>query len=137
MYQASIEMSWAKWNREALELCTLFTLRCTKQAMEKATAGGDPILLPTICIVEATYLVEKNRIQTEALARLEHAVGIPDSFVQPVALTAEIVVALKKISRNSVPNMPDRIIAATALALALPLVTRDGKIRAWGIGTIW
>ena len=108
-----------------------------KQAMEETTDGGDPILLPTICIVEATYLVEKNRIQTEALARLEHAVSSPDSFVEPVSLTAEIAVALKKIPRSSVPDMPDRIIAATALALGLPLVTRDGKIRASGIDTIW
>jgi len=29
------------------------------------------------------------------------------------------------------------VIAATALALGLPLVTRDGKIRAANIQTIW
>jgi predicted nucleic acid-binding protein len=33
--------------------------------------------------------------------------------------------------------MPDRIIAATALSLGLPLVTRDGKIRASNVITIW
>jgi predicted nucleic acid-binding protein len=33
--------------------------------------------------------------------------------------------------------MPDRIIAATALALGLPLVTRDRKIRAADLETIW
>ena len=111
--------------------------RRAKEAMEEAIDGGDPILIPTICIVEATYLVEKNRIQAQALARLENAVGSPDSFIQPVPLTIEIAVALKEIPRNSVPDMPDRIIAATALALGLPLVTHDGKIRASGIETIW
>jgi predicted nucleic acid-binding protein len=44
---------------------------------------------------------------------------------------------LRRVRREDVPDMPDRIIAATALALDLPLVTRDGKIRAAGIRTIW
>jgi predicted nucleic acid-binding protein len=33
--------------------------------------------------------------------------------------------------------MPDRIIAATALHLGLPLVTRDARIVASGINTVW
>jgi predicted nucleic acid-binding protein len=33
--------------------------------------------------------------------------------------------------------MPDRIIAATALALGLTLVTRDAAIRRLGIETVW
>ncbi len=37
--------------------------------------------------------------------------------------------ALASIPRLIVPDMPDRIIAATALALGLPLVTRDTEIR--------
>ena len=52
-----------------------------KNAMVKAPDGGNPVLLPTICIVEAAYLAEKKRIQSQALARLELVVGAPDSFV--------------------------------------------------------
>jgi predicted nucleic acid-binding protein len=33
--------------------------------------------------------------------------------------------------------MPDRIIAATAFHLGLPLVTRDAQIRSANITTIW
>jgi len=36
-----------------------------------------------------------------------------------------------------VPDLPDRIIAATALSHNLPLVTADHKIRASRIPTIW
>jgi len=42
-----------------------------------------------------------------------------------------------EIPRSSVPDLPNRVIVATALALGLPLVIRDGKIRVSGIETIW
>ena len=45
--------------------------------------------------------------------------------------------SIRGIPRDLVPDMPDRIIAATALHLNLPLVTRDQRIRSAGIGTIW
>jgi PIN domain nuclease of toxin-antitoxin system len=108
-----------------------------KEAMERATAEGEPIFVPTICIVEVTYLIEKNRIDAQALARLERAIHEPGSAAEAVPLTAEIAFALSKIPRASVPDLPDRVIAATALALGLPLVTRDGEIQASGIETIW
>ena len=41
------------------------------------------------------------------------------------------------VSRDVVPDMPDGIIAATALHLGLPLVTRDQRIQSAGIKTIW
>ena len=93
--------------------------------------------IPTICVVEATYLIEKNRIESLAMARLDLAINQPGSAFRPVPFTAEIAFRLSDIPRNSVPDLPDRVVAATALAMALPLVTRDGKIRASGIETIW
>jgi predicted nucleic acid-binding protein len=36
-----------------------------------------------------------------------------------------------------VPEMPDRIIAATAIHLGVPLVTRDRRLQSAGIQTIW
>lgn len=54
-----------------------------------------------------------------------------------VPLTVEIAIHLKRIPQNSVSDVPDRVIAATALLLGLPLATRDGKIRVGGITTIW
>jgi predicted nucleic acid-binding protein len=65
------------------------------------------------------------------------ALTYPDSglFIAPV--DAGVADALPKIPRDVVPDMPDRIIAATALHLGLPLVTRDRRIQAAGIQTIW
>jgi len=41
------------------------------------------------------------------------------------------------VPRAEVPDMPDRIIAATALHLGLPLISRDRKIQLAGLQTIW
>ena len=41
------------------------------------------------------------------------------------------------ISRDEVPDMPDRVIAATAAALKVPLVSRDRKIQSSTIETLW
>jgi len=45
--------------------------------------------------------------------------------------------AVRFVKRSEVPDLPDRVIAATALALGVPLVSRDGKIRASQVTTIW
>jgi len=49
-------------------------------------------------------------------------------------LPVDIAVAevLRKVSRTAVPDMPDRIIAATALNLNAPLVTRDLRLQSAG-----
>jgi len=44
---------------------------------------------------------------------------------------------LARIPRDSIPDMPDRIIAATAKHLGLSLISRDSKITASGINVIW
>jgi predicted nucleic acid-binding protein len=48
-----------------------------------------------------------------------------------------MVDAMARVPRDQVPDLPDRIIAATALHLGVPLVTRDRQITASGIATIW
>jgi predicted nucleic acid-binding protein len=45
-------------------------------------------------------------------------------------LDAAAAQAVQKISRSAVPDMPDRIIAATALRLNAELVTRDHRLHA-------
>ena len=54
-----------------------------------------------------------------------------------IPVDAAIAQTLALVNRESIPDMPDRIIAATALHLGVPLISRDGKIRASSIKTIW
>jgi PIN domain nuclease of toxin-antitoxin system len=95
------------------------------------------ILLPTICLVEITYLVEKGRLQSAVLPRLFAELDNPATTLRLASLDHGVALALQDISRDDLPDMPDRIIAATAWHHCLPLVTRDRKIRSCGIETIW
>jgi predicted nucleic acid-binding protein len=53
-----------------------------------------------------------------------------------VPIDRAVVDALGQVHREEVPDMPDRIIAATALSLGVNLLRRDRKIRASSTQTI-
>lgn len=106
-------------------------------AIETANASNSPVFVPTICIVEITYLVEKGRLPGAVRTRLLAALEDPESNLAVAALDLDIADRLEHVERDHVPDMPDRIIAATAVHLGLPLVSRDRKIRASSVMTIW
>ncbi len=102
-----------------------------------ANSGGN-VFVPTISLIEITYLIEKNKFQPALLTRIISRLNNPNAELKPIELTVEIADNLSQIPRSVVPDMPDRIIAATALHLDLPLVTKDHKIQALtSIQTIW
>ena len=107
------------------------------KALEQATFEGALIHVPSICLVELTYLIEKDRVPDTARQRLLKALDDPATNFQLAPLNRLIADTLEFVSRSEVPDMPDRIISATALALRVPLISRDGKIRASQIQTIW
>lgn len=106
-------------------------------ALDSATAGGELIHVPSICLVELTYLVEKGRLPAVARHRLVEALDDPTTPCLLAPLDRAVVDAIGSVSRSEVPDLPDRIVAATAAALGAPLISRDAKIRASRIHTIW
>ncbi len=103
-----------------------------------ANAIGEHIIISAITLVEMRYLVEKNRIKASVLTRIEQELDESDPIVVVVSLDRTISDSLTSIPRDIVPDMPDRIIAATAFSFGLPLVTRDRNIRTLAnITAIW
>jgi len=109
-------------------------------ALEKVRGtvnAGRPLYISAISLVETIYLVERGRLPLEALRRLADATKAPLSGVLVQPVDEDVADAVYKIPRNLAPDMPDRLIAATALHLGLPLVTRDQRLQGIGIKTIW
>jgi PIN domain nuclease of toxin-antitoxin system len=106
-------------------------------ALDSATETGRAIHVPSICLVELTYLVEKGRLPLIARDRLITALDDPSAACRLAPLDRMVADALEFVDRNEIPDLPDRIVAATALALQVPLISRDGKIRASKVQTIW
>ena len=108
-----------------------------RAVLNLATANGEPIHVPSVCLVELTYLIEKRRVPAMARERLVRAIDDPSTPLRLAPLDRAVADALEFVSRSEVPDFPDRIISATAVALSVPLVSRDGKIRASQVETIW
>jgi len=62
--------------------------------------------------------------------RLIQALDDPATPCLLAPLDRLVADALESVSRGEVPDLPDRIVTATAVALRVPLISRDGKIRA-------
>lgn len=106
-------------------------------ALDQATADGEAIHVPSVCLVELTDLIEKGRVPAIARERLVRALDDPATPCRLAPLDRAVADALEFVSRDEVPDLPDRIVSATAVALRAPLVSRDGKIRASQVETIW
>ena len=107
-------------------------------AMEATLQAGDPIVLASITLVEIAYLAERGRLPTLAFDVLEQDLNDPLGCFELAPLDLDVSRALRHIPRNLVPDMPDRIITATAFQRGLTLVTAGSKIRISGlVATIW
>ena len=111
--------------------------RPAKHFMDETAKQGEQIGFSAITMVEIVYLIEKARIKPNTLKRLLEAIEESDAVLMELPVTRETALNLRSISRASVPDMPDRIIAATALEQKVPIISRDGKIKVSGLKTIW
>lgn len=103
----------------------------------QATATGEKIAVSSISLVEVAYLVEKGRIRTSAFEDLSYTLSDPEHLFVEVSLSMAIADSLRNVARADIPDMPDRIVAATALHLGMPIISCDGRIRSSNLQTIW
>jgi PIN domain nuclease of toxin-antitoxin system len=111
--------------------------RAASALIDATIANGDHIGLSAISLAEMVYLIEKGRIPAQALDDVLSAIADPKAVLQQVPLDDSIVVKMRDVSRQDIPDLPDRIIAASAQFYTVPLLSRDARIRSSTIQTIW
>ena len=106
-----------------------------KNLFQKADNAQDSIFIPCIVFFELIYLIEKNKI----VADFDHFLGMVSSAknykIEPLCLP--IIEESKRIPRESIADPWDRIIAATARHLNIPLITRDEMLKKIGLDIVW
>ena len=108
-----------------------------RTVLETAERTANQIGISTITLAEILYLIEKGRIIPSALDRALQALDSTDASVVEMPFDRTVLEAMRHIERADVPDLPDRIIAATALVHQVPVISRDRKIVSAGIATIW
>lgn len=104
-----------------------------RTVIESAERNAEDIFISAISLVEVIYLAEKGRLSALALQRLQDALRDPTGSMVVAPLDAAVAEAVQRIPKETVPDMPDRIIAATAAHLDADLVTRDRRLHLAGI----
>ena len=77
-------------------------------------AGTDSVGVSAISLVEVVYLEEKGRLPAGIFSRIASALAESAGALVEIPLDAAVAQTLALVNRDSIPDMPDRIIAATA-----------------------
>ena len=95
------------------------------RAFLSADKAESIIIIPAIVLMEVLYLFEKNRIDI-SLFQTEDLLKSQNYQFEPLSL--QILKTASEIT--DIPELHDRLIAATARYLDIPLITNDPVIRA-------
>ena len=105
--------------------------------IDQSAAVGNRVVVSSISLAEIVYLIEKGRLSENVYTDLKAALDDPDHVFKEVSFTGEIVDVMRRVPRTEVPDMPDRIVAATGVYFGVPVISRDGRIRTSSVHTIW
>jgi PIN domain nuclease of toxin-antitoxin system len=88
------------------------------------------LFISAITLVEVNYLSSKKTFPYSGVfPRLISLATDPNEPLEVLPLTLEVAQVMDQVPRSEVPDMPDRIVAATAVAHKLPFVSADSDIQ--------
>lgn len=107
--------------------------RAPARIFSAADNGDAQVLVPSIALVECIFLAHRRRVSESLVARVLQIKQDPDATLVVVPLDMDVVQAVADFGPAAVPELADRVIAATARALNLSLLTVDHAIAQSGL----
>jgi PIN domain nuclease of toxin-antitoxin system len=109
-----------------------------RELFEAADRGEARVWIPGIVLVETVYLIEKSRFPKALMQQMLDLLDPSSEGYAVAPLDTGLVKSLASIERTALPDLPDRIVAATALQLGIPLLSKDGRMKhVPGLPVIW
>lgn len=105
--------------------------------MDEIEVSDDQLAISSITLVEVVYLMEKKRIDGNAFTKVVTLLEQTNPKLVEIPLDHAVVEAMRHVDRTQIAEMPDRIVAATALYLNVPVISYDHKIQSSNIATVW
>lgn len=102
--------------------------RRARQVFRAADEGQTQVLVPTIVLVETVFVAQRQGLPGDIVDWLFGLKQEGRENYQLVPLDEQVVRFIRDFGPAAVPEMADRIVACTALALGLPLLTADPVI---------
>ncbi len=104
-----------------------------------ADGGNAVIFISAMTLIEIVYLGEKGRVPHSFLGEFLNPLKTSkDGSYRMAPIDHAVGLAVADVPLSIVPEMADRVIAATAYHLDLPLITKDKRIHDWkGITSVW
>lgn len=109
--------------------------RRARTIYERADNGSAAIYVPTIALVELLEAAQRGAIRLALPARDWVRALFSSAGFLPADLTADVI--LTAHGMDDIPERGDRLIAATAVSLKLPLITRDDRMTKAGVEVVW
>jgi len=112
--------------------------KAARAAFIESDNGTAVMWIPGVVLVKIVYLVERARFPATLITQVLGLVDPPKNNYAIVPLDAGLIRTLQTIDRNSVPEMPDRIVAASAKHLQLQLLSKDQAFaQVPGLSIVW
>lgn len=124
-------MRWYVTDIHALLWHLMKSRKLSKKArsvFQAADEGMVQILVPSIVLIEVVYIFAQKHIPSDILEQLFSLSEDADANYRVVSLDMAVVRAFPDFGPAAVPEMADRIIAATARSLDAPLLTADAAM---------
>ncbi len=100
--------------------------------------GDEELGVPVVVLLELAYLQQSGRLPAEDVARMRDKLLSPDSPLVPVHFGLDAARRAADIPRAASADPFDRMVAGTAMAAGLPLITADAKLaKVADLAVIW